>query len=77
MNPPKSEKVMKSRDVAIAMRTISCLNNLIKRILLAERSGNFVSQLLDTEYRQAIWRTNVTLFALEHGLSRYLEGLKR
>ncbi|KAI1463385.1 uncharacterized protein F4812DRAFT_463721 [Daldinia caldariorum] len=51
MNTRESEQVMKPRHIVIAMRIVSCLNNLVKRILLAERSGNFVSQFFDTKYR--------------------------
>lgn len=49
--PKESEEAMKPRDIVIAMRIINCLNDLIKRILLAERSGNFVAQFSGVEHR--------------------------
>ncbi|KAF3065373.1 hypothetical protein GL218_02681 [Daldinia childiae] len=49
--PRESEEAMKPRDIVISMRIINSLNDLIKRILLAERSGEFVAQFSDVEHR--------------------------
>ncbi|KAI1474398.1 hypothetical protein F4774DRAFT_422423 [Daldinia eschscholtzii] len=75
-NPKGHEDIMRPHDIVIAMRTISCLNDLVKRILSAERSGNFVPQFLGAKYRITIWQTDTTLSDLESSTSRYLESLK-
>ncbi|KAI8959251.1 hypothetical protein F5Y11DRAFT_11298 [Daldinia sp. FL1419] len=68
---------MQPNQVAVAIRVVNFLNDLIKRILLAERTGEFITKFHTAEFNKRVWKTDTTLSQLESEASQHLETLKR